>query len=203
MKLGTGVMALAVLTLLFVLPEPAKPQTPYSNADSNSGELETPLEAAALAEVKEDRSGMQTRRDEQEADVLVADIDAYVAQTDPASLPEAEKQLEAWEIPTDPLEGVPVTTVFEPNVEGEPLVPIFAAQSESEANIVRGLLEASGIPAVLYSLSGPVMGGIFQPDEARWGDILVSASHAEAAHTVIAEATRSAVSDSELSNSQA
>ena len=155
-------------------------------------EAETPLEAAARAEAQEDRSGAQTRREEQEADRLVADIDAYVAQTDPASLPEAEAALDAWEIPRDPLEGVPGNGVFEPNVEGEPLVPIFAAQTEPEANIVRGLLEASGIPAVLSSRSGPALGGIFQPDETRWGDILVSALHADAAQAVIAEAIQSA-----------
>ena len=155
-------------------------------------EVETPLEAAARAEAEEDRSGAQARRDEQEADRVVADIDDYVAQTDPASLPEAETALNAWEIPTGPLEGVPDNIVFEPNVEGEPLVAIFAAQTEPEANIVRGLLEASGIPAVLNSLSGPALGGIFQPDETRWGDILVSASLAGAAQAAIAEATQSA-----------
>jgi hypothetical protein len=157
-------------------------------------EMETPLEAAARAEAEQDHIGAQTRREEQEADRLVADIDAYVAQTDPASLPEAENALNAWTIPNDPLEGVPDNIVFEPNTEGEPLVPIFAAQTESEANIVCGLLEASGIPAVLNKLSSPVLGGIFQPDETRWGDILVSSSLAGAAQAAIAEATQSAES---------
>lgn len=164
--------------------EPAQPQTAYSN----SGELETPLETAARTEALEDHSGTRTRREEQEADTLVADIDSYVAQTDPASLPKAERELEAWQIPTDPLEGVPTDVVFAPNVEGEPLVPIFAAQTESEASIVRGLLEASGIPTVLNTLSGPALGGIFQSDETRWGDILVSPSHAAAAQEAIAAA---------------
>ncbi len=170
--------------------EPAQPQAPYSN--TSAGEAETPLEAAARAEAQADSSGAQAQREEHEADVVVGDIDEYVAQTDPASLPEAERELEAWQIPTDPLAGVPGDVVLEPGVEGEPLVPIFSAQSESEANIVRGLLEASGIPAVINSLSGPALGGIFQPDETRWGDLLVAPSDAEAAQAAIAEATQSA-----------
>jgi len=173
--------------------EPAQPQSAYLNESV----VETPLETAARTEAQADSSGAQTRRDEHEADVLVADIDAYVTQTDPASLPEAERELEAWQIPTDPLEGVPGNMALEPNVEGEPLVAIFAAQNESEANIVRGLLEASGIPAVISSLSGPALGGIFQPDETRWGDILVAQSDAEAAQAAITEATQSAETTSE------
>lgn len=181
--------------------EPAQPQSAYLNQQLNESEPETPLETAARLEAQEDSSGAQTRRDEREADVLVADIDQYVAQTNPASLPEAERELEAWQIPTDPLEGVPGNVALEPGVEGEPLVPIFAAQNESEANIVRGLLEASGIPAVISSLSGPALGGIFQPDETRWGDILVAPSDAEAAQAAITEATQSAAmtSDDEFS----
>ena len=168
--------------------EPAQPQTPYLS----EGERETSLETAARLEVQQRRSNTQ---EEHEADVLVADIDQYVAQTDPASLPEAERELEAWQIPTDPLEGVPDNVVFEPNVEGEPLVSIFSAQTESEANIVRGLVEAYGIPATINPLSGPALGGIFQSDETRWGDILVSASEAEAAQSAIAEATAAGSED--------
>lgn len=167
--------------------EPAQTQTPYLN----EGEGETPLETAARLEAVQSRSSTQTRQEEQEADILVADIDQYVAKTDPASLPAAEKELEAWQIPSDPLEGVPGNVTFQPNVEGEPLVAIFSAQTEAEASIVRGLLESSGIPATINTLSGPALGGIFQPDEARWGDILVSASEAEAARAAIADATAS------------
>ncbi len=167
--------------------EPAQTQTAYLN----EGEGETPLETAARLEAQAGRSGGQARQEEHEADVLVADIDQYVAETDPASLPEAERELNAWQIPIDPLEGVPDNITFEPNVEGEPLVAIFSAQTESEANIVRGVVEASGIPATINTLSSPALGGIFQPDETRWGDILVSASEAEAAQAAIAEATAS------------
>ena len=172
--------------------ESAQPQAAYSNEQQNGSEPETPLEIAARMEAQEDTHGAQTRRDEHEADVVVGDIDQYVAQTDPDSLPAAERALEAWQIPIDPLEGVPGNVALEPGVEGEPLVPIFSAQSESEANIVRGLLEASGIPAMISSLSGPALGGIFQPDETRWGDILVAPSDAEAAQAAITEATQTA-----------
>jgi hypothetical protein len=187
--------------------EPAEPQAPYLNQpvlnqQGNDGETETPLEIAARTEAHADSSQAQARREEHEADVVVGDIDDYVAQTDPASLPEAERELEAWQIPIDPLAGVPGDRALEPNIEGEPLVTIFAAQNESEANIVRGLLEASGIPAVINSLSGLALGGIFQPDETRWGDILVAPSDAEAAQAAIAVATQSAASDSDFSSSQ-
>ena len=184
--------------------EPAKPQEAYLGTSGT--EVETPLEMAARADAQQslpqNLSAAQTRDEEHEADVLVADIDQYVARTDPASLPEAERELNAWQIPTDPLEGVPGDIVLEPNVESEPLVAVFAAQNESEANIVRGLLEASGIPAMVNPLSGPALGGIFQPDETRWGDILVSPSDAEAAQTAISEATRSAAADADFSMDQ-
>lgn len=185
--------------------EPAKPQDAYSEDKAyseNGAEVETPLEAAGRADAQQDLRAAQVREQEHEADVLVADIDRYVAQTDPVSLPEAERELNAWQIPTDPLEGVPGDMALEPNVESGPLVPIFAAQNESEANIVRGLLEASGIPAMVNSLSGPALGGIFQPDETRWGSVLVSPSNAEAAQAAIREATRSAAADADFSNSQ-
>ncbi len=161
--------------------EQAQSETPYSNGS------ETPLEIAARADAETEGHGGQARREEHEANVLVGDIDQYVAETDPGSLPEAERQLDAWQIPTNPLEGVPDNVALEP--ESEPLVAVFAAQSEAEANIVRGLLEASGIPAFVNALSGPALGGIFQPDETRWGEILVSSSEADAARAAIAEAT--------------
>lgn len=156
---------------------------------------ETPLETAARLEAAqnraEERGAVQTRREEQEADVLVADIDSYVARTDPASLPAAEQALNDWQIPTSPLEGVPDNVALNPDEEGDPLVAIFAAQTETEANIVRGLLEASGIPAVFDSLPAPIMGNIFQAGESRWGDILVPARLADQARAAIAEATAS------------
>jgi hypothetical protein len=154
-----------------------------------STEGETPLETAARAEAAADTGAAQTRREEQEADRLVADIDAYVARTDPSSLPEAERQLDAWEIPTDPLDGVPGDVALDPEAPSEALVSVFSAHSETEAGIVRGLLEASGIPVVSDGRSGPAMGGIFHLDETRWGDLLVPASLADMARAAIQDAT--------------
>lgn len=149
------------------------------------GEFETPLEAAARLEAADGGGeGARTRREEREADAAVAGIDAYA--TDPASLGEAERQLEAWEIPNSPLEGVPTDIALSPDREMEPLAAVFAAHSESEANIVRGLLEAEGIPAVFDDLSAPIMGSIFQSGETRWGDVLVPARLADEARAAIA-----------------
>ena len=177
------------------------PENTYSEAASLEAEAETPLEAAARAEEAqrrgETRGAAQARREEEEADRLVADIDAHVARTDPASLPEAERALNDWQIPTDPLEGVPDTVALDPDAEREPLAAVFAASSEMEAGIVRGLLEAAGIPAVLDGLPAPTMGGIFQAGEARWGDILVPARLADAARAAIAEATDASDADAQ------
>ena len=173
--------------------------TPISTA------AETPLEAAAREEAArarpEEREAAHTRQEEREADVLVADIDSYVARTDPDSLPEAERALNDWQIPTDPLEGVPDNVAL-PDADTEPLAPVFAAGSEAEANIVRGLLEAAGIPAVFDGLPSPMLGNVFQAGEARWADILVPARLADQARAAIAEATASAQSMSEDSVSE-
>ena len=153
---------------------------------------ETPLEAAARAETGQQNGDAQTLREEHEADLLVGDIDSYVAETDPASLPEAEQALNDWEIPVDPLEGIPANMAVAPGVEGEPLVSVFAAKNETEANIVRGVLEASGIPAVFDGLPSPILGNIFQAGETRWADILVPSRLADQASAAIADALSSA-----------
>lgn len=162
---------------------------------------ETPLETAARAETSQEHGAAQTEREEREADMLVADIDAHVARTDPASLPEAEQALNDWEIPTNPLEGVSDRVALHPSEENEPLAAVFAAQTEAEANIVRGLLEAAGIPATFDGLPAPAMGNIFQAGEARWADILVPARLADAARAAISEATASAASAESVSSS--
>lgn len=162
---------------------------------------ETPLEAAARQEAAQDRpeeqGAAQTRQEEREADMLVADIDAYVARTDPDSLPEAEQALNDWQIPTDPLEGVSDNVALDPDAETEPLAPVFAAGTEMEANIVRGLLEAAGIPATFDGLPAPMLGNVFQAGESCWADILVPARLADQARAAIAEATASAQSVSD------
>lgn len=166
------------------------PEDPYSNR------AETPLEEAARREEAEispqAHAAALTQHQEREADMLVADIDQYVARTDPASLPEAERALGEWQIPNDPLEGVPDDVALDPEAGTEPLVAVLAAGSEMEANIVRGLLEAAGIPATFDGLPSPMMGNIFQAGETRWADVLVPARLADQARAAIAEATASA-----------
>jgi hypothetical protein len=152
---------------------------------------ETPLEASMREVSPKEREAAQTRREELEADRLVGDIDTYVAETDPASLPAAEKALNDWDIPTDPLEGVPDTFAVAPGVEGRPLVSVFAARNEAEANIVRGVLEASGIPVVFDGLPSPIMGSVFQAGETRWGDLLVPAGQVDEALAAISDAVSS------------
>jgi len=163
---------------------------------------ETPLEAAARQEAArnrpEEQGAAQDRQEEREADRLVADIDAHVARTDPASLPEAEQALNDWQIPTDPLEGVPDNVALNPQAETEPLAAVFAAGNEMEANIVRGLLEAAGIPATFDGLPAPMLGNVFQAGESCWADILVPARLADQARAAIAEATASAQSVSDI-----
>ena len=154
---------------------------------------ETPLEAAIRRESPKEREAAQTRREELEADRLVGDIDTYVAETDPASLPEAEQALNDWEIPSNPLEGVPDTFAVAPGDEGRPLVSVFAAKNEAEANIVRGVLEASGIPVVFDGLPSPILGSVFQVGETRWGDLLVPAGQADEARAAISDAVSSRI----------
>ena len=166
------------------------PEDPYLNS------AETPLEAAARREKAEHspqgHAAAVTQHQEREADMLVADIDQYVARTDPDSLPEAERALDEWQIPTDPLEGVPDNVALDPGAETEPFVAVLAAGTEMEANIVRGLLEAAGIPATFDGLPSPMLGNVFQAGETRWADILVPARLADQARAAIAEATASA-----------
>lgn len=161
------------------------------NANMTVGE--TPLEAAIRGESPKEREAAQTRREEMEADRVVGDVDTYVAETNPASLPEAEKALNDWEIPIDPLAGIPDTFAVAPGVEGRPLVSVFAAKNEAEANIVRGVLEASGIPVVFDGLPSPILGSVFQAGETRWGDLLVPAGQADEARAAISNAVSSAI----------
>ena len=74
---------------------------------------------------------------------------------------------------------MPGDVALEPDVEGPPLVAVFAAQSEMEANIVRGVVEAAGIPVTFDGLPAPMLGNVFQAGETRWGDLLVAAQDAD------------------------
>ena len=127
---------------------------------------ETPMMRAGRAEAALATPEGKDRLAEHEADVAVADIDSYVAATDPAFLTTAEEELNAWEIPTDPLDG----TLDQSAIGGnEELVGVFSAGTEMEANIVRGLLESEGIP-VMTAINGTAFyGGILALGGGGWG----------------------------------
>ncbi len=149
---------------------------------------ETPLERAARAEALGDtRRGGDTEA-EHEADIAVGDVDEYVAITDPAALAEAEAALNAWEVPTSPFDGVPGDVALHPGEDGEPLVSVFSARTESEANIVKGLLESQDIAAIFREVATPAYGSIFSVSESRWADILVADGQAQAARDAIQDA---------------
>lgn len=168
--------------------------------------IETPLERAARAEQQreEAQSESDDAREEREADVVIGDVGDYIARTDPAGLPAAEAQLNAWEIPTDPLDGVPDDVVLRPGEAGESLVSVFSAGTESEVNIVRGLLASEGIPVMVRNASSPAAyGSVFSIGESRWGDLLVGASQADLARQIIAAAQEPSSVDSNVSDSNA
>lgn len=160
---------------------------------------ETPLERGARAEAARESRRGGNEDAEREADAVVGDVDDYVAITDPDALAEAEAALDAWEVPTSPLEGVPGNVALNPGYDGRPLVSVFSARTESEANIVRGVLESQGIAAILREVATPAYGSIFSVSEARWADLLVSGSQVDAARIAIKEALESGRADSEIS----
>jgi hypothetical protein len=152
---------------------------------------ETPLERAAEAEAQSATQRGSDTAAEHEADVVVGDVDDYVAINDPAALAEAEAALNAWEVPTSPFDGVPGDVALHPGQDGEPLVSVFSARNESEANIVKGLLESQGIAAIFREVATPSYGSIFSVSEGRWADILVAQSQAQEARDAIVAAQSS------------
>jgi len=119
---------------------------------------------------------------ESEAGVLVEDIDSYVAETDPQHLVEAEAELADWSVPDDPSRHS-----FDAG-DASNVVGVFSAYSEIEASIVKGVLDAAGIPAAFDNHGGSVMGGIFAAGDQVWADVVVPESYAGAARAAIAEA---------------
>ena len=118
---------------------------------------------------------------DREAGVLVQDIDSYVAETDPEHLADAEAELADWSVPEDP-SAHPIDAT-----DATQAVAVFSAYNEIEANIVKGVLDAAGIPAAFDNRGGSVMGGIFAAGEQVWADIVVPESYADDARTVIAD----------------
>lgn len=128
-------------------------------------------------------------RAEREADAVVADVDDYVARTDPSALAQAEQALEEWQIPVTPFDGISETALTGDEAT-VPLVSVMSVRTESEANIVRGVLEAEGIAVIFREVATPAYGSVFSVSEARWADLLVSAADAERAQQVIEAAVQ-------------
>lgn len=154
---------------------------------------ETPLEQAMRAEVEKEKREGGRSEDERDADIAVEDVAEYIAETDPSALAEAEEQLNAWEVPASPFDNLSDKAV---GISGQPsLENIFSARTESEANIVKGLLESEGIAAIFREVATPTYGSIFSAGESRWADILVATSDATAARAAIENAVSTAKSD--------
>ncbi len=133
---------------------------------------------------RREHAATEETRAEREADAVVADVDDYVARTNPASLAQAEQALEEWQIPVTPFDGVSETALTGDEAT-VPLVSVLSVGTESEANIVRGLLESEGIAVIFREVATPAYGSAFSVSEARWADLLVSAADADHARQVI------------------
>ena len=143
--------------------------------------METPIERAGRLEADENQEALSIDRDEHEANVLIKDIDEYIAETDSSLLPDAEKELDEWEIPVDPLDDSGITLT-----EGA-LVPVYTAQSEAEANIIAGVLRSAGIPCVFDNCAGHPLGAAISSAPDHWGDVVTPETFAEIAKQTIAE----------------
>ena len=80
----------------------------------------------------------------------------------------------------------------------EELVKVFDTEQESEAMVVRGLLEANGIPSVIENLDAPQdvlpgVGGVI---------VLVRQEQAEDAARLIQESRENAPTDDEIVNEE-
>jgi hypothetical protein len=155
-------------------------ENPGQNLENPANESpETPLERAARLETEAETAQAPTRDKG-----LVDDIDRYVARTDPEHLSDAEAELARWQTPDDPMSNMGDARAASDGA----VVNVFSAYSEPEANIVKGVLDAAGIPSSLDNLGGAVMGGIFSAGEQVWADIVVPAAYADAARQAIADA---------------
>jgi hypothetical protein len=67
----------------------------------------------------------------------------------------------------------------------EPTVAIFAAGDAVTAEVVRGMLEAEGITALIGEQVTSAYGGAFAVGEGFWGEIRVPASQEEAARALL------------------
>lgn len=89
--------------------------------------------------------------------------------------------------------------------EPAPPVAVFAAPDAVTAEMVRGVLEAEGIRAVIGEQVTDALAPSLQQGEGFWGEVLVAASDAAAARAVLAayEAGQAGVSEEELASEAA
>ena len=57
--------------------------------------------------------------------------------------------------------------------QGENLIVVYRAPNEVSANIILGLLQSEGIPAITESRMVANMDGIFVSGEGLWGNVVV------------------------------
>jgi len=65
------------------------------------------------------------------------------------------------------------------------LVTAFQSGDESEAYLIKGLLEGEGIPVMIRSRQVPMYDGIFSYGESCWGDIMVHRDNLERGQQLI------------------
>jgi hypothetical protein len=71
--------------------------------------------------------------------------------------------------------------------EGTQFVPVYEAQNEVTANIVKVALENSGIPALVKPHHTSWLDGALVPAEGSWGYVLVSKENEDKASQIIKE----------------
>lgn len=79
--------------------------------------------------------------------------------------------------------------------KASPPMVIFKAATQDEGEIVRGMLESEGIPAVLVDHSSPPLGDALIATETHWGDILVAPSDADRAMELIESSLNTPITD--------
>jgi hypothetical protein len=152
---------------------------------------ETPLQAAAREMAERNPELEQERREEDEADRTLGDIDDYVKQTEPEVLPEAEEQLAEWQLPDDPLEDVPdYISENEVDLEPGPLVNVFDFSSVLEGSIIKGILNGEGIACIMDNFTTNEYAGILG-QSGSYGRILVAEHFAAQAKLAIEAAQAS------------
>lgn len=78
--------------------------------------------------------------------------------------------------------------------EGQELVPVFEANDELAAELVLGLLESEGVPAMIHPHE-LILESALSEDPGGWGEIVVPESEADRARKIIEEYLSAANAD--------